>query len=320
MMHITNEMIDPELRQAGKVIRKVTSSLTPNKIRLINKATDVLRGVNRTNLNYEQHYITRPDGTKLRICVYSPQVPQENVPGILWIHGGGYALELPELEASAFAQLANETGAVIVTPDYYRSMDRPYPAALEDCYATLKWLRDHADDYGIRSDQLVVAGGSAGGGLTTALNLYARDKGEIAIAFQIAFYPMLDDRPTATSLNNDAPIWNTKSNEISWQLYLGDLYGTHAIPAYAAPARAEDLTGLPPMISFVGDLDPFYSETVTFIDRLAASGVPTYFKTYSGAYHAFNLIGSAEIAQDANRFLVDNFKFCMTQYFAEQPK
>ena len=319
-MHITDEMIDPELRRAGKVIRKINSYVTPNKIKLINKATDALRGVNRTNLKYEQHFITRPDGTKLRICVYSPQVPQENVPGVLWIHGGGYALELPELEASAFAQLANETGAVIVTPDYYRSMDRPYPAALEDCYATLKWLRDHADDYGIRSDQLVVAGGSAGGGLTTALSLYARDKGEIAIAFQIAFYPMLDDRPTATSLNNDAPIWNTKSNEVSWQLYLGDLYGTHAIPVYAAPARAEDLTGLPPMISFVGDLDPFYSETVTFIDRLAASGVPTYFKIYSGAYHAFNLIGSAEIAQDANRFLLDNFKFCMTQYFAEQPK
>ena len=74
------------------------------------------------------------------------------------------------------------------------------------------------------------------------------------------------------------------------------------------------------MISFVGDLDPFYSETVTFIDRLAASGVLTYFKVYSGAYHAFNIIKHAELANDANQFLIDNFKYCMTQYFAEQPK
>lgn len=319
-MHITEEMMDPELRKTGKAILQMMPYVTPTRIKLINKATDVLRGTNRTNLNYEQHYITRADGSKLRICVYSPQTPQENVPGVLWIHGGGYALELPELEASAFAQIANETGAVIVAPDYTRSPDRPYPAALEDCYASLEWLRDHTDEYGIRSDQLVVAGGSAGGGLTAALNLYARDKGEIAIAFQIAFYPMLDDQPTASSLNNDAPIWNTKSNEVSWRLYLGDLYGTHAIPAYAAPARATDLSGLPPMISFVGDLDPFYSETVTFIDRLAASGVPTYFKVYSGAYHAFNIIKHAELANDANQFLIDNFKYCMTQYFAEQPQ
>lgn len=194
-MHITEEMMDPELRKTGKAIRQMMPYVTPTRIKLINKATDVLRGTNRTNLNYEQHYITRADGSKLRICVYSPQTPQENVPGVLWIHGGGYALELPELEASAFAQIANETGAVIVAPDYTRSPDRPYPAALEDCYASLEWLRDHTDEYGIRSDQLVVAGGSAGGGLTAALNLYARDKGEIAIAFQIAFYPMLDDQP-----------------------------------------------------------------------------------------------------------------------------
>lgn len=92
----------------------------------------------------------------------------------------------------------------------------------------------------MRRDKIFVGGNSAGGGMTAALTLYARDKGEVNIAFQMPLYPMLDDRPTKTSKNNDAPVWNTKSNIAAWKLYLGDDYGTDRVSKYAAPARETD--------------------------------------------------------------------------------
>ncbi len=153
------------------------------------------------------------------------------------------------------------TGAVVVSPYYTLSVDKPYPAALDDCYVSLLWLKDNGERYGVRSDQIFIGGDSAGGGLTAALSLYARDKGEVNIAFQMPLYPMLDDRTTVSSSDNMAPVWNEKSNENGWELYLGGLYGMADVPAYAAPARATDYSGLPPTCSFVGSVEPFLDET-----------------------------------------------------------
>jgi acetyl esterase/lipase len=280
-----------------------------------------MKGKCRSNINYEQKWISRPDGSKLRICIYSPKNTKENVPGLLWIHGGGYAIGVPEQDEGFIKRFINASNCIVISPDYRRSLDFSYPAALDDCYITLLWLRSHCDDYKIRKDQLMIGGDSAGGGLTAALSLYARDKNEVAIAFQMPLYPMLDDRMnTESAKDNDAPLWNSRSNYLGWKLYLGNLFGIDNIPFYASPARATDFNNLPPTLSFVGDIEPFRDETIIYMEKLRKNGIPVHFEVYKGCFHAFDLVGNnTSIAQEAISFLMKNYNYAVEHYFAKQP-
>lgn len=330
MAHISDEMIDSELRSTGRTIRRVLPYFTPSSIRWANRATRLLNGVNYTHLRYEQRHLRRPDGSRLRVCIYRPKAKFAGklgganqssvpVPGILWIHGGGFALESPELEAFYFEKIVDATNAVLIAPDYRKSTEAPYPAALEDCYWTLLWLKDHAKQLGVRSDQLIVAGASAGGNLTAAVSLLARDRKDVNIAFQVPICPMLDNCETPSSCDNDAPVWNTASNRLCWNMYLGNRRASGNAPAYAAPARSQDLSGLPPTLSYVGDIEPFYDETVTYMNRLTAAGVETRFRVFPGAFHVFDaLVPHAEISEDATRFLLDGFRYGTKNFFAPQ--
>ncbi len=160
-------------------------------------------------------YLKRKNGTSLRVLVVTKKGhTNTNCTGLLWLHGGGYAIGLPELSAPYANLFLAEDDCVMVLPDYTRSLDAPYPAALEDAYQTLVWMKENAKALGIREDQLFVGGESAGGGLACALTLYARDHQEVNIAFQMPLYPMLDDRMTETSSHNNSPVWNTTKNLI----------------------------------------------------------------------------------------------------------
>jgi acetyl esterase/lipase len=193
---------------------------------------------------------------------------------------------------------------------------KPYPAALEDCCAALLWLRENGGRYGMRPDQVFIGGSSAGGGLTAALSLYARDAG-IPVAFQMPLYPMLDDRPTPSNTGNTAPLWNSKSNARGWRLYLGGLYGQPQVPAYAAPARAETWAGLPPTCTFVGDIEPFFDETTAYADNLRRNGIPVHFKIFPGCFHAFDLVcPNTQVAKEAADFLEEAFRYAVGHYFA----
>src|SRR3546814_233257 len=168
---------------------------------------------------------------------------------------------------------------------------------------SLLWLKTHAGELGVRDDQLAVAGMSAGGGLTAALTLLARDRGDVNIAFQIPLYPMIDDRMDSESASDsDAPVWNSASNGIAWKTYLGALFGAD-VPAYAAAARATDYRGLPPTCTFVGDLEPFRDETLRYVENLKAAGVPVAFELFRGAFHGFDVVApKAAISQRATAF------------------
>jgi acetyl esterase/lipase len=243
------------------------------------------------------------------------------LPGILWLHGGGYAIGTPEQSLPMIGKLINRRSAVVVVPDYRLSVDAPYPAALEDAYETLLWMKDHARTLGIRDDQLMVGGDSAGGGLAAAVSLYARDLGEVAVAFQMPLYPMLDDRmDTESAVGNDAPVWNSLSNENAWSLYLGERFGTMDVPAYAAPARADDLSGLPPAVTFVGALEPFRDETVQYVARLKKAGVPVDFQIFPGCYHAFETVSpGATVSRQAIEFFLQSYDRAVKTCFARQP-
>lgn len=234
-----------------------------------------------------------PSGShRMKLPVLRPTVnnqPKEKTPGILWIHGGGYAVGMASMVFMSRAKrLVTEYGAVVISPEYRLAGKAPYPAALEDCYAALLYLKEHAAKLGCADDQIMVGGESAGGGLTAALCMLARDRGEVNIAFQMPLYPMLDHRDTDSSRDNHGISWNTKRNHAAWKLYLRDVDGK--VPSYASPARQTDFSGLLPAYTFVGDREPFYCETLTFIDNLQKVGIPAQVDVYPTGFHAFDML------------------------------
>lgn len=328
-MPVTTHELDPGLRRAAPLLQRLTPR-TPEgyrwQVRVLNALSrrrwrpGSMRRRIHGDIEETQRWTTRRDGSALRLLVVRPAVPRTDVAGVLWIHGGGYAIGTPEQSRATARRLVAATSCVVVLPDYRLSTEAPYPAALDDCDDALVWLRDHAAELGVADDQLMVGGESAGGGLTAALTLHARDRGEVAVAFQMPLYPMIDDRPTASSRDNHAPVWNSATDEAAWDLYLGDLRGGD-VPAYAAPARAEDLRGLPPTLTFVGDVEPFHDEVVDYVRRLQDAGVPVTSHVYPGAFHGFDLVVPwAPVSWQARAFLLDGFRHAVATYRAAQPQ
>ncbi len=257
----------------------------------------------------------------IKLLILRPRAPSaEKAPGVLWIHGGGYQSgSAKDVFATRALPLAAKYGAVLAAPDYRLSGKHPYPAALHDCYAALRYLKEHAEELGIRSDQIMVGGESAGGGMAAALCMLAHDRDEVRIAFQMPLYPMLDDRDTASSADNHAPNWNTKRNHKAWKRYLRDAYGTELVPDYAAPARRLDLRGLPPCYTFVGDIEPFYQETVDYVRRLKEAGVEAACDVYPNWFHAYDLFFPAKkVVREAVARFEAHYRYAAAHYFAPQ--
>lgn len=251
------------------------------------------------SLSLTDESIVGPDANPLRVRIYRPKSNNESLPVLLWIHGGGYILGSIEESDDLCMNFVKGANCVVVSVDYRLAPEHPYPAPIEDCYAALKWIADNAESLNIDSNRIGVAGASAGGGLTAALTLLARDRQYPSVCFQMPLYPMIDDRNNTPSTNEikEGFVWNQKTNEIGWKMHLGKIHGTNLIPAYAAPARAEDYRNLPYTYTCVGQLDPFRSETLTYVTKLAEAGVDVEFHLYPGAYHGFELTNpNAEIS------------------------
>ena len=250
----------------------------------------------------------------------SPVDAPSNATGVLWLHGGGYAVGMKEMVyTSRAADLVRDFGAVVLSPGYRLSPLAPYPAALDDCFTALHYLKQHAASFGVRSDQLMVGGESAGGGLCAAVCIRARDEGAVNVAFQMPLYPMLDDRDTASSRDNHGRVWNTRRNHLAWRLYLRGTDRASLSP-YAAPARLTDFSGLPPAYSFVGDGEPFYAETVRYFEQLRAAGIPAELDVYHTDLHAFDMLEpSAALSGEAAGKFHAHFAAAQARFFAPQP-
>jgi len=313
--------IDPELRAAA---RRMGGLLRPSRTRyrVFNAMTGLIPRPKVPGYTVRKVTVPRGGGNGfVRSLVFQPARREGPLPCLLYIHGGGYALGSPEASADPIRMFAGACDCVIVAPAYRRSMEAPYPAAIDDCHDVLTWICAHAEALGIRSDQIMVGGHSAGGGLAAALCLRARDRNSVRIAFQMPIYPMIDDRmETASATGNTAPIWNSATNAFAWDLYLRDLKGKGApIPADAAPARATDFSGLPAAATIVGDLDPFLDETRAYVGALKAAGVSAALKVFDGGYHGFEMAApAAAVSVAARQFLTDAFVEACTSRAAPQ--
>jgi acetyl esterase/lipase len=237
------------------------------------------------NVTTEDRTVPGPAGEPdIMVRIYRPVNATGTLPGIYYIHGGGMILGNVAGEDANAAMVCDQVGAVVVSVEYRLAPENPHPAPAEDCYAGLRWMADNAAELGVDPARLGLYGASAGGGLVIAVALMARDRGGPALKFMMPIYPMLDDRnETASSQEiTDVGIWDRAGNIEAWAWYLG---GKPA-DQYAAPARAEDLAGLPPAFIDVGTVDLFRDEDIAFAQRLMAAGVPTEFHVNPGSYHA----------------------------------
>ena len=256
-------------------------------------------------------------GKRVRLLILKPMEPVEQATGVLWIHGGGYATGMKEMAYfGRAADLVREHGAVVIAPGYHLSALHPYPTAVEECYAALLYLKEQGMSLGINTNQLMVGGESAGGGLTAAVCMMARDRGEVNVAFQMPLYPMLDNFDTDTSRDNHARVWNTRRNHMAWRMYLREDYQKEVSP-YAAPARQRDYTNLPPAYTFVCTAEPFYRETLDYVENLKNAGVEAVVDVYEGMYHSFDLWQPDHpVGQEAIRRFNDYFAFAQKRYYA----
>lgn len=231
----------------------------------------------------EDFWITGPAG-KLRTRVYRPASgPVDGV--VLWLHGGGFVLGSLETERS-HAPLARESGCAVVSVDYRRAPEDPFPAAVEDCYATLCWVAAQADSLGGHPDRVVLGGESAGGNLAAAATLLSRDRGGPPLALQVLLYPMTA-RHFAGPSRHDAsisPLWPPAAIEWVWRQYLGDADGSSPL---ASPLYAETLADLPPALVLTAEYDLLRDEGKAYAERLAAHGVPVRHHRYAGVPHGF---------------------------------
>lgn len=209
---------------------------------------------------------------------------------VLWFHGGGHIAGSALAETSFVEDLADDLGAVVIAVDYRLAPQDPFPAALQDAYDALADVHVRSAELGVDRARVAVAGASAGAGLAAALAQLARDRGEHPICFQSLRYPMLDDRTGAEGERGRHFVWSARSNQYAWRCYLGEdparLRRTgQAPPPYAAPARTDDLSGLPAAWVGVGDADLFHDEAVGYAARLAQAGVAVRTHVVPGMYH-----------------------------------
>jgi acetyl esterase len=214
---------------------------------------------------------------------------------LVWLHGGGWVMGDVDTEHPWAARLADGSGAVVISVGYRLAPEHPFPAALDDAYAVLAWTAEHAAELGIDPGRIAVGGHSAGGGLAAGVALRARDQQGPPIRFQLLNQPCLDDRQETWSARNftDTPWAYRDKITAMWRHYLG------SVPAspYAAPARAADMSGLPPAYVATAEFCPNRDEDISYALRLLQAGVSVELHQWPGTFHGSQAIVSADVSQ-----------------------
>ncbi|MFJ3670190.1 alpha/beta hydrolase [Streptomyces sp. NPDC090106] len=302
---------DPELAAALELVKDVlTPGLTLEEIDGIRQGPglQLLAALDLTLDGFfevEDRTVPGPAGApeiSLLICRPAAAPRSGPRPVIYHVHGGGMVIGTNRVGVDAALGWAKELDAVVVSVEYRLAPEHPHPAPVEDVYAGLVWTAGHAAELGADPERIVIAGASAGGGLCAGLALLARDREGPALIGQVLLCPMLDDRNDSPSTHQMAGVgvWDRTANETGWTALLGDLRGGPDVPAYAAPARAEDLSGLPPAFLDVGSAETFRDEVVAYASRIWQAGGVAELHVWPGGFHGFDgLAPQAAVSQDA---------------------
>lgn len=312
-MKVTKDMLHKDLQSYYHGIN-ILRLVFENRwlLKPFNAMTALLtKGRNVKGLDCSEVNVPSSDGqTQIRTRIYKPQNQKGKLPVMLYIHGGGYISGTPEMSVAEMKKFIQKRPCVVISPDYRLALEAPYPAAFNDCYDTLLWAKNNADQLGIDSGKFIIAGHSAGGGLTAAVTLKARDTKDVDIAFQMPIYPMIDDaQPSDKSREFYNLSWDNTTNTLGWKEYLKGIKAQgKEVPAYAAPARNQDYSNFPPTISFVGTLEPFHEETVQYINAIKNVGIDVKFKEFENCFHGFEIVaGNTSIGQEGQKYTYDSY-------------
>jgi acetyl esterase/lipase len=236
---------------------------------------------------------TAPADPPVALRIYRPRCATGG--GIVWLHGGGFVMGDLETEHPWAARVADCSGAVVISVGYRRAPEHRFPAAFDDAYAALEWTAAHATELAVDPERIAVGGHAAGAGLAAAVALRARDEQGPPIRFQVLNQPELDDRQQTWSARHfiDTPFMTRSKVTASWAHYLGSAPAT----PYAAPARATDLSGLPPAFIATAELDPNRDEGLEYGLRLLRAGVPVELHQWAGTFHGSVAALSADVSQ-----------------------
>lgn len=313
-MTITRPEIDPELRPLLDLVP--AANLGPDTLPQVRglatttaEAVESLLTTGRT-VDRRDLTITAPDGAPVPLTVLSPSGLDRSTPApcVYWVHGGGMVMGDRFSNLDIPLEWLDALGAVVVTVDYRLAPEATGTTPVEDCYQGLVWVAEHAADLGVDPARLVVAGTSAGGGLAAGVTLLARDRGAPDLAAQVLVCPMLDHRNDTVSSHQFAEgpaTWSQAMNAFGWQSVLGEGPAAEVSP-YVSPARAGDLSGLPPAYIDVGSAEVFRDEDVSYASRIWAAGGHAELHVWAGGFHGFDaLVPAARVSMTARRTRTD---------------
>ncbi|PHH88123.1 hypothetical protein CDD83_7943 [Cordyceps sp. RAO-2017] len=265
---------------------------------------------------YDEVSIPAADGVKIRILRLRKKKTETDEdgagdgtdatspgPAVIHIHGGGFVALTADVAVPSLCHHVLATGVQFFSVDYRLAPEHPYPTPLHDCWAALAWVAGNADELGVDRSRIGVMGESAGGGLAAALTLLARERAlSPPLARQILAAPMLDDRTRADVELGGFSTWTPRENATGWAAYLGAARaGTADVPATAAPARVDDVAGLPPLYLDVGQLDLFFAEGAAYAAKFWAAKIETEFHLMPGLPHGFEGLAPDHPASQAVR-------------------
>jgi acetyl esterase/lipase len=309
--------LDPQVAQALAPITAAMAGVTPPPVGDVATRRAALEGLiahadaaqpTPNDVTLTDYSLVTDDGATVRLRWYATtDAVDQPGPAAVYLHGGGMILGHIDLFDGSLARYVSASRTPILSVDYRRAPEHPHPAPVEDAYAGLRWLHEHAGELGVDPSRIAVFGDSAGGGLAAGVSILARDRQGPAIAKQILLMPMLDDR-NLTPDPRLAPfvLWSWDDNRTGWGALLGDAAAGPDVPPSAAPARVTDPAGLPPAYIEVGQLDIFRDEDLAYALRLSQAGVPVEFHLHPGVPHEFESIAFTSDA--ARRVLADRIR------------
>jgi len=289
--------LDPGVARAFDELDDVVVSITVDDIPRLRESAEPASASELTHhgafVRTERTIVERD--LSVPVVIALPVDARRPVPVLMHLHGGGLVSGDADSEMPALTALAERVGCAVVSVAYRLAPEHPYPAALNDAVAALRWLGGPDAPAEIDRERIVLTGVSAGAGLAAALALYVRDHGGPRPAGMLLQAPMLDHRSTSRSALQMAGhgSWDRGANQVAWAAYLGGLAAGvdgRGIPAYASPARAEDLGGLPPAFIDVGSAETFRDECVEFADAIWNAGGDAELHVWPGGTHAFDLM------------------------------
>ena len=299
---------DPELASFARTFRENWPSVTPAMIPLLRQPAALPRPSDEElaqngAFTVETQTVPGPAGAPdVQLLICHPAGVGAPTALLYHFHGGGLFAGEARFDIGAFLTLAAGFPLAVIGVEYRLAPETPHPGPVEDCYAGLVWIVEHAAELNIDPTRIVVEGSSGGAALAAGVVLLARDRGGPAILGQMLLSPMLDDRNDTPAVGQLAGValWDGITNATAWGALLGDGRGGSDVSPYAAPARAEDLSRLPATFIDVGSVEIFRDEAVSYATRLWQDGGAAELHVWAGGFHGFeHALPDAALSRDA---------------------